>query len=184
MPEPGSVQPPPPADGGRPVDPPIWREVIQWVGRYLTLVDVLMILALLGLVATFVAPMWAASARAANEWGALDFTKKLQQMQEGFKAKQPDDAKQYASTFFDLAAAGFELGDLPSGELLRGGYMFRIGVIDAARKKYFIMAMPERFGETGARSFYADDTGAVRESPGPVVGPAFPDATEPEAPTS
>jgi hypothetical protein len=141
-------------------------------------VDVLLALAVVGLVASFVAPRLAAAGRAADERAALAFTRDVLRMEKEFAAKHPE-AKRYARSFVELAAAGFDLGPLPDAgaTLARRGYEFRLGDIEGGAR-FFLVATPERFGETGERSFYVDDSGVVRESPGPVVGPAFPETAE------
>jgi hypothetical protein len=136
--------------------------------------DVLLALAAIGLALTFLAPRWAEAERRSNEEAAIGHVRALGKAEKEFREKQPD--KHFAGTFLELAAGGFDVGgQIEGGAVTRAGYVFRVGTLDGTGQRYYILAQPERFGETGARAFYIDDTGVLRGSPGPVVGPAFPE---------
>jgi hypothetical protein len=115
--------------------------------------------------------------RADNEAAVLGFMRRIPTMQERFQQKTAETGlARYASSFLEMAQAGALEGPAPDGAFLtRDGYVFKLGSLGDP-DHYFAIARPERFGGTGERSFYIDDTGVVRAAPGPVVGPAFPEA--------
>ena len=67
----------------------------------------------------------------------------------------------YAGTLEELGPRGADLiaADLASGH--KTGYEFTLAATPAG---YTIMAMPARFGSTGSRTFYSDQSLAVREA--------------------
>ena len=61
-------------------------------------------------------------------------------------------------------AAGPAAADLISGDLAAGqksGYVF---TLSATKEGYAISAVPQIFGQTGRRTFYSDQTMAIREN--------------------
>jgi hypothetical protein len=117
------------------------------------------------------------SRRAANEAAALTFLREIQRLEAAYRARPAAGREpRYATSFFELAAAGVLGGPAPEGPfIVKDGYVFKLGTPGDPTARYFAIATPEKFGETGTRSFYTDETGTIRQSPGPAVGPAFPE---------
>ena len=167
---------PSPESSGAAAKPPAGKEDWKQSLKKLNVVDVLLGLAAIGLVFTFLLPRWADHERQVNEGEAIGHVQSLGLAEKQFHDRQAD--KRYAGTFLELAAAGFDLGgDIEGGTITQAGFVFRVGLLDGAGTRFYILAQPVRFGETGSRSFYIDDTGVLRGSPGPVVGPAFPEVS-------
>lgn len=159
-----------PAGPGKPAGPAALREALKKV----TPIDVLIALFAVGLVLTFWLPRRWAAGMAANEERALATVRDLARAQGEFKGKQSPPV--FAASIDALLASGVFHGPHPDGGLMtKDGYRFRVGTLDDAGTRYYAVALPLRYGATGERSFYVDDTGVVRVSPGPVTGPAFPE---------
>ena len=130
----------------------------------------------LAFAATIAYPWWQSTVRDENERGAIAYLKEIHRLEGEYKGKFINGQHRYAVTFFELAAAGLLEGTPPEGgNLTRGGYVFKLGTPGDAQARYFAIAHPEQPGVSGQRSFYIDDTGTVRASPGMPVGPAFPE---------
>jgi hypothetical protein len=150
---------------------PPWRQALAKV----TMLDVVIALLAIGLAASFILPSMAAAERASNEQAALAFMRQVPDLENIFRNRS--EAKRFATSFKDLAIAGLLDGPPPEGSALtRDGYVFRLGVLGDGSERFFGLAVPERFGDTGDRSFYVDEMGVVHEGPGPIAGPAFPEA--------
>lgn len=87
--------------------------------------------------------------------GALSSIRALQAAQSQFHSQ----FGRYAASIDELKAAGMPLGLPPAS-----GY--RLALTSAANG-YVIHAEPLRYGDTGDRSFYADQTMVIRQSRGP-----------------
>lgn len=135
------------------------------------------VVAALALVASFVWPWIEEAGRARNEEAAVAFLRDIHKMQGQFQSTRTTRGEQrFAVSFFELAAAGLLPGPAPDGpSVVRAGYAFRIGTPGDPAARYYAIARPERPGVTGHRSFYIDETGVCRASPGSAVGPAFPE---------
>lgn len=159
-----------------PTPEPVRPSLFARVASKVVSIEGAIALAVVVLAATFALPLVRDARRVANEETALAFMREIHAWQTAFKAKPgPDGTRGYARSFRDLAAAGIYAGPLPEGAaVMQQGYVFRIGAYDLTGESYYAVGLPAQFGDTGARSFYVDDSGAVRGSPAPVVGPAFP----------
>jgi hypothetical protein len=112
-------------------------------------------------------------ARAANEEAAVTFIATVLSPCEGLAKRE---SGRYPRDLKEIAAVRLYNGPPPEdGVVTQNGYTFHAGVTDESAQRYFIVAEPVDFDESGARFFYTDDTGHFRESRGPVVGPTFPE---------
>lgn len=140
--------------------------------KRLTPLDYMAAILAIALVLSFTVPGMSAAAAARHEAKALSFVRHIQKWQTDFRATH----RRYAATFAELSTAGLYEGPAAAGSTLeRDGYAFRLGTLEDANLRYFVIAIPVKFGRTGAKSYYVDDTGVVRQSSGPVAGPAFPE---------
>lgn len=164
----------PAAEGAAPPKGPGSMSVGDALKR-LSPLDVLIALLFVTLAATFATPSPGAQ-RVENEAAAVNTMRQIQSMEKRYQQKMAEQGlSRFASSFLELAAADVFEGPVPDGAFLtRGGYIFKIGTLDPDH--YFAIARPERFGGTGDRSYYTDETGVLRAAAGPVVGPAFPEA--------
>ena len=141
--------------------------------KRLSPLDGLLGIVLLALLGTFIVPVVQEGTRDANAQAALALLRDIARMQGEFQKKNPEG--RFAASLFDLAAAGIYQGEAPeAGTVSRGGYVFAVQTLSDGAA-FFATAVPVRFGDTGSVAYYVDDSGKIRVSRGPVVGPAFPE---------
>jgi hypothetical protein len=144
--------------------------------RRMTLLDGALLALVVGILVTLWMPGRWASQRRANEEAAVAFAREIVGMQSAYRAKSGGQGG-FAPSFFELAKAGVYHGEVPDGGIVvRDGYTFKLAHLGSDGARWYAMGVPVRFGSTGERSVYVDDTGKVRVAAGPVSGPAFPEA--------
>jgi type IV pilus assembly protein PilA len=135
--------------------------------RGFSLIELLVVISIILIILTIAVPQMAKMQANARETGAIATLKTIYAAQV-----------QYQSTFNKFASSLSQLGPpagaggtegpeaagLISGSLATGnssGYVFTLATSPTG---YTISAVPKVFGSTGRRTFYADQTGVVREN--------------------
>jgi type IV pilus assembly protein PilA len=135
--------------------------------RGFSLIELLVVISIILIILTIAVPQMAKMQANARETGAIATLKTIYAAQV-----------QYQSTFNKFAGSLSQLGPpagaggtegpdaagLISGSLATGnssGYVFTLSTSPTG---YTISAVPKVFGSTGRRTFYADQTGVIREN--------------------
>ena len=125
--------------------------------RGFTLLEIIFVVAVLGIITTFAVPSYLSSRMAANEGAAIGALRLI-------SAAEVIHNERYGSygTLDELIARG--LVDPTFGNATRRGYM--IDTITVNTFEYTAFADPENFGTSGERYFYIDDSGVIRQATG------------------
>jgi type II secretory pathway pseudopilin PulG len=128
----------------------------------LTILELLIVVATLGLIIAIAVPSLTASRKSANETAAATALRYLVSMNEQYRLR----FGRYAPSPADLNNAGFELAGRMTGEVT--GYRFEY---EGEQRSWRCRAVPVNPGVTGDIGYYADEHGLVRAAPWAVVGP-------------
>jgi prepilin-type N-terminal cleavage/methylation domain-containing protein len=124
-----------------------------------TLVELMIVIAVIAILAAVVVPHFGEELKLAHETAAVQQIKTIQAMQA-----------QFYSQFGHFAGNLTELGPPPPGAGLisktlaegkRSGYLFEIRGNPGG---YTLTAVPETFGKSGRRSFFSDESHVIHES--------------------
>lgn len=140
--------------------------------RGFTLIELMVVVAIIAAIAAFAIPNMLASRKAANESRAIQNLKKLSSAQVLYQTRDLDNdgRENFAVTFADLLAHG--LIDEPLADGQAGGYAYEL-VEGEGRMSWLCYAVPLN-PQSGDRSFLVDESGVVRYSIG-----AAPTASDP-----
>jgi prepilin-type N-terminal cleavage/methylation domain-containing protein len=128
-----------------------------------SLIELLIVVAVIGIIAAIAVPNLLQSKAAANEASAISSVRTIVTAQITFSATQGNG--QYAANLAGLMNAG--LIDQALGAGLKDGYNFAtVGQADT----FTVNADPTTRGTTGTRSFFADETAVIRYNNGAAAG--------------
>jgi prepilin-type N-terminal cleavage/methylation domain-containing protein len=139
--------------------------------RGFSLIELMIVIAVLAILAAIAAPFFSEQLKLAHETAAIEQIRSVHTTQA-----------QYYSQFGRYATDLAQLGPPPVGAGLipralangkRSGYVIELR---ASPEGYALIAVPEKFGNTGRRTFYSDQTQVIHQNWNPE--PA--DANSPE----
>jgi prepilin-type N-terminal cleavage/methylation domain-containing protein len=136
--------------------------------RGFSLIELLIVIAIILIIMTFVGSKMQSALRFTKETAALASIRTIHQAQVQYSSQY----NRFANTLTELgppatgtssaAAADIIGSDLAAGE--KNGYKF---TMTGNSGGYQIVAVPVTFGTTGSRTFYSDETMVVRQNDGP-----------------
>ena len=136
--------------------------------RGFSLIELLIVIAIILIIVTVALPKLNNATRFAHEAAAIKAIQTIQTMQVQYNSQYG----RFATSLTELGppasgAANPASADLIDGSLAAGeksGYKF---TMTGNQSGYQISAVPVAYGNTGSRTFYSDQTMAIRENDGP-----------------
>ena len=128
-----------------------------------SLIELLIVVAIIGIIAAIAIPNLLASRRAANESSAIASVRTIGSAQATFLSTVGNNTA-YAANLPALFGAGLIDGTLGSATGVKTGYTFA-GASAAGTVAYTTTATPVS-ASTGTRSFFSDETGVIRSRAG------------------
>ena len=136
--------------------------------RGFSLIELLIVIAIILIIVTVALPKLNNATRYAHETAAIKAIQTIHTMQVQFNSQYG----RYATTLTELGppasgAANASAADLIDSSLAGGeksGYKFTMA---GNQGGYAISAVPVAYGNTGSRTFYSDQSMAIRENDGP-----------------
>ena len=125
-----------------------------------TLVEIMIVVAIIGLLAAIAIPGLLRSRHNANEAAAIGSSRTISTSCESYRAAQITPAFPAAMTNLSTATPPYIDGVLAAGT--KQGYTYAY-TSDSANT-YHLIAAPITVGTTGTRYFYVDETGVLRNS--------------------
>jgi len=133
--------------------------------RGFSLIELLIVIAIILIIAAIAAPKLNVARMQAQEMAAIRTLTTIHVAETSYFSQ----FGKFAESLQQLGppaggAAGPAAADLISGDLASGqksGYVFTLSAI---KEGYSIVAVPQIFGQTGRRTFYSDQTMAIREN--------------------
>ncbi len=136
--------------------------------RGFSLIELLIVVAIIGIIAAIAIPNLMQSRAAANEASAIASVRTIVTAQITFSATVGNGA--FGGDLNALEAAGFIDSALGSG--VKDGYNF--ATAGGGAGVFTVTASAVTQGTTGTRSFFADQTGVIRYENGPGAGAGSP----------
>lgn len=124
--------------------------------RGFTLIEVMIVVAIIGIILSIAIPSIRNSRKSANEASAIASLKALSSANEQYKTR----FKRYATTLRNLSQTSFIDSVLGSGT--KSGYRF---TYTGAANTWTTRAAPSVAGTTGDRGFFVNQTGVIRFRP-------------------
>ncbi|MGD0498840.1 MAG: prepilin-type N-terminal cleavage/methylation domain-containing protein [Bryobacteraceae bacterium] len=135
--------------------------------RGFSLIELLIVIAIILIIITMAAPRFSQAKRYANETAAISAIQTIHTAEVQYQSQ----FGKFATSLTELgppqsgadspAAANLIGADLSGG--VKSGYKFTLTGIEGG---YIVNATPETFGTTGSRTFYSDQTMVIRENSG------------------
>ena len=132
-----------------------------------SLIELLIVVAIIGIIAAIAVPNLLQSKAAANEVSAIGSLRTIVTAEITYSATVGSGA--YAAALSDLSTQSLIDDSLGSGA--KGGYDF---VLTGAANTFTVTAEPTTPGTTGNRYFFSDDSGVIRATTGGVATSASP----------
>ena len=128
--------------------------------RGFTLVEIMIVVAIIALIAAIAIPNLLRARHNANEGAAIGNMHALVSAMESFRANQTPPT--YPATLAALSAAVPPYVDAVLAGGVRQGYTFTYALVTAAT--YTLTGTPVTAGVTGTRGFWSDESGVMRVS--------------------
>ena len=132
-----------------------------------SLIELLIVVAIIGIIAAIAVPNLLQSKAAANEVSAIGSLRTIVTAEITYSATVGSGA--YAAALSDLSTQSLIDDSLGSGA--KGGYDF---VLNGTANTFTVTAQPTTPGTTGNRYFFSDDSGVIRATTGGVATSASP----------
>jgi len=144
-------------------------DVKRPAGKGFTLIELVVVIAVLAIVAGVAVPEFIDIRRDVNDRQALASIREIVGAQVIFQAldREEDGSLDYATSLFELGNEGLISDDLASGELQ--GYCFV--VFSRSAESWHAHAAPAAPEDSGGRFFYVDETRVIRAEPDGEAGP-------------
>jgi prepilin-type N-terminal cleavage/methylation domain-containing protein len=136
------------------VDP---KEIVEKQGQGFTLVEIMIVVAVIVLLAAIAIPGLLRSRLSANEAAAIASVKTISWATTTYRAGNPS----FPENLSILATASPAYVDSVLGSGAKQGYTF---VLSGAANTYNLTALPLEQNITGVRSFFVDESGVIRAS--------------------
>lgn len=150
-----------------------------------TLVEIMIVVAIIGLLAAIAIPGLLRSRHNANEAAAIASSRTISTSCESYRAAQI--SPQYPATmgllstvsppYIDGVLSGSDIGGATSNSGTKQGYVFLYTRDDV--NTFRVTATPVTAGTTGTRYFYVDETGVLRNSTAAMTTRSAGQAAEP-----
>lgn len=124
-----------------------------------TLVEIMIVVAIIALLAAIAIPNLLRARLSANEAAAQTGMRTIHTAAQSYRAV----GRAFPQSLGTLSSAIPPYIDSVLGAGLKQGYSFAIG--SAATDSFTATARPQAFGNTGERSFYVDESGVIRYTP-------------------
>jgi prepilin-type N-terminal cleavage/methylation domain-containing protein len=136
-----------------------------------SLIELLIVVAIIGIIAAIAIPNLLASRKASNEASAIGSTRTINTAQTTYLSTVGNNTT-YADTLAKLGpgAGGSNLIDgalAASGTTAKSGYKFTLAATDT-NTKYTVLGTPE--ANSGTRHFFTDETGVIRYKAAAAAG--------------
>lgn len=133
--------------------------------RGFSLIELLIVIAIIMIIVTVAASQYSKALMYTHETAAIGALKTVYAMQTQYNSQ----FGKYAQSLTELgppasgadgpAAAGLIDKDLAEGK--KSGYLF---TLQGSPTGFTILAVPERYGDTGRRTFYSDQSNVIRQN--------------------
>jgi prepilin-type N-terminal cleavage/methylation domain-containing protein len=137
--------------------------------RGFTLVEIMIVVAIIALLAAIAIPNMLRARHNANETAAIAAMRTISTALESFRANQTPTAYPVALLTLGPAGSNPPYIDPVLASGLKQGYRFTY--FRVSNDLFTLSSVPTAFRTTGTRGFYVDQTGVIRVNP---VGPAGP----------
>ena len=133
-----------------------------------TLVEVMIVVAIIALIAAVAIPNLLRARHNANEAAAIGSCRTLSSACESFRAAQTPPS--YPANLAALSGANPPYIDATLAAGAKQGYNFAYALVSA--NQFNVTATPQVANVTGTRTFYVDETGVIRDggAGGPPIG--------------
>jgi len=150
--------------------------------RGFTLVEIMIVVAIIGLLASIAIPNLLRARHNANEGAAIGNLKAIMTALESYRAAQTPPA--YPDSLSELTAAGgadpaYLIDELDTATTGRPRQGYNFTYTKDNDDQYHVIASPSVVGRTGTRYFYVDETGVIRASTSAISTRAEGEAADP-----
>ena len=136
------------------------RTMIRLNRKGFTLVEIMIVVAIIALLAAIAIPNLLRARHNANETAAIGAMRTLSSALESFRAAQTPPA--YPDALDELSDADPPYVDATLGAGTRQGYTFTYAAVGDDNEDYTITGNPVNAGVTGTRVFFVDSSGVIR----------------------
>lgn len=144
--------------------------------RGFTLIEIMVVVAVIALVAAIAIPNLLRARHNSNEAAAIESVKTLSSMLESYRSAQTPPTYPAGLALLGSANPSYipaSLAGATSPRTARQGYYYNYSLVDSNR--YTLEAIPLTPGTTGTRRFFVDETGVVRANDRGPAGPTSPE---------